>query len=242
MNDDLMKNPPNWGNDSLSSFINNFQENIHASFHNLKSEYGLLTEIDSTFLKLIENLNHSKEWFVVLFVIRAHSAYRMSASLALAGSATETFVLLRSIIENALYGFYLSNNIPSQEIWLQRHSDQQSMKKMKSEFTIAKMFEALSKIDNRQHQVAKMLYERTIDFGGHPNERAFTQNLSIDETENNINFEMVYLHGLTSSHLHSLKSLAQIGTCALSIFRLIFQHRFDIIGLTSELDHFQARL
>lgn len=48
--------PPKWATDDITKYLDTARDNCFATFHNLKPEYGKLSEIDGVFRKLIENL------------------------------------------------------------------------------------------------------------------------------------------------------------------------------------------
>ena len=77
---------------------------------------------------------------------------------------------------------------------------------------------------------AELLYERTIDHGAHPNERALMQMLQIAEKAEHVEFKAIYLEGDSDQLRLALKTTAQVGVCTLSLFRSIYRERFDILG------------
>ena len=86
------------------------------------------------------------------------------------------------------------------------------------------------------HQAAAALYERTIDYGAHPNERAILTNLKMEESEDYVKFDLKYLSGDDATYRACLKSTAQVGVCVLDIFSLIYRHRLELSGLADRLD------
>lgn len=96
--------------------------------------------------------------------------------------------------------------------------------------------------DETEGAVAKVLYERTIDSGAHPNELALMQALQMDKRADHIEFKSIYLDANSVSLLAALKTTAQVGVCTLSLFRLIYRERFDIMGVTDLLRHAKAGL
>ncbi len=97
-------------------------------------------------------------------------------------------------------------------------------------------------LDAAEGNVADALYERTIDYGAHPNERALMQSLKMDKGKDNAHFQVVYLAGNTSKLSLALRTCAQIGVCSLGIFRLVYKDRFDLVGLSHSLDNLRQGL
>lgn len=144
-------------------------------------------------------------------------------------------MVLRGCLENALYGLYVSRIPASQETWIRRHEDEKSKKAVKREFKIQNLLNVLKSEDDKLHHIANELYERTIDLGGHPNERAFLSVMKQSRDPSKITFDSAYLIGNEPALQLGLKSCAQIGICALSIFQRIYPERFDILGLSDLL-------
>jgi hypothetical protein len=87
-----------------------------------------------------------------------------------------------------------------------------------------------------------MLYERTIDFGAHPNERGVSGSTTFDESPGRTTFQAIYLHSDSLSLEHVIKTTAQIGLGALLIFERIFPQRFRILGIDANLEALRRAL
>ena len=228
--------PPDWGDDPLSAFIDNALHNIHATFHNLKPQYDLLKNIHLVFDSIVQNLDRSPEWFASFFLVRSHSAFLGGVRFSLSGAIPESYMVLRGCLENAFYGFYLHDDQGRQETWLRRHDDQKSKAKMRSEFTIRNVLDFIKKRDNGLYKISSDLYERTIDLGAHPNEKAFFSVMKQEKDNSKITFDSAYLIGNEPALQLSMKSSAQIGICSLSIFEKIYKTRFEILGLSYQIN------
>jgi len=151
-------------------------------------------------------------------------------------------MVYRGCLENALYGLYLSRTPASQETWLRRHDDEKSKKDVRREFKIQNLLKLLKSEDDKLHHAVNQLYERTIDLGGHPNERAFFSVMKQTKDPLKITFDSAYLIGNEAALQLGLKSCAQIGICALLIFQRIYPERFDILGLSDQLNSLKKGL
>lgn len=229
--------PPNgWSDDEITKFFDDLRNNTYATYANLQSRFQKLVEIDSAFRKLIEGLQYSQDWFAIFFLIRAHSNYLAAASLSSSGQMPEAYSVLRSCIENGLYGLYLSKNPNSRETWLRRHDNDSTKKRVRKEFKVGTLLKLFSSIDSKEGQIANTLYERTIDYGAHPNELALMQTLHIKKDPDNIKFGVSYTEDDSNKFQFALKTTAQIGVCVLGIYRFIYKERSDLIGLTDSLE------
>ena len=62
------------------------------------------------------------------------------------------------------------------------------------------------------------------------------QVLGMERRDGHIRFEVRYLSKGEEVALGAcLETTAQVGVCVLDLFRLVYRHRFDILGLTDEL-------
>jgi hypothetical protein len=234
--------PPDWDRDALSEFIETARHNTFATFVNLLREYSVLKNIHELYKYAIDNLINTPEWFAAFFLLRAHSAYLGGVRLAISGQCAETYMVLRGCIEAAIYGLYLSRNKNSQETWLSRHNNEESLKRVKKEFKIVNLFNFLKTVDPKNYNTATLLYERTIDYGAHPNELALTSLLKKTDEGDMIKFNLNYLSGYTPAFHLSLKTTAQVGLCSLYIFKNVYSDRFKILGLSEKLDKLTAGL
>ena len=186
--------PSGWGRDKLSDFIENANQNTIATFANLRPIFKKLQDIDGAFRKIVDNLDNTREWFEGLFLLRAHSSYLGAVRLSTSGQVPETYMVLRGCIENSLYGLYLHKKPEEREIWLKRHDDDESKRRVRRKFKITSMLDLLESSHASTSRVARELYEDTIDYGAHPNERTITSALRMKKEERVIRFDLtVYL-------------------------------------------------
>ena len=104
------------------------------------------------------------------------------------------------------------------------------------------MLKLAVELDTVEGGVARILYDRTIDSGAHPNELALMQTLQISEGANQIEFKSKYLDQDSFALSSALKTTAQVGVCALSLFRVVYPERFQIMGVTDLLHHIKGGL
>lgn len=225
-----------WGSDRLSQFVDLCQHNTIATFERIRPEYTRLQRVDELFHYLVGSLNNSRDWFPAFFVLRAHSAYLGGARLAVSGQVVEAYMVLRGCLEAGLYGLYLSRNSASTDVWARRHEDEASRRSCRNEFSTGRLMRSLERESPRVYTVANTLYERTIDSGAHPNERALLENMRRTETNDVVRFELLYVTADMSAIRAVMRTTAQVGVCALDIFRLIYRERMEITGLRRIVD------
>ena len=163
--------------------------------------------------------------------------------MAVSGQIPESYMVLRGILENALYGFYISVHPELLKIWLLRHDNAKSLRAVKKMFQIGLILDNLALANAGIGDITRTLYEQTIDSGAHPNEQSIMQVLDIEHEDDQVNFEIRYLSGADEPAFEAcLKTTARVGVCALDIFRIVFYERYKILGLTQELDNLKRDL
>lgn len=227
--------PPNWSSNEITRFLDASRTNEFATFANLPREVGRLIEIDRAFRQTIRAFDNSKNWFPGLFILRTHSNLLGACRLTWSGQLPESYALLRSALENALYGLYLSKNPSSQKTWLHREDSAHSKKKVKDEFKIGSLLKLATQVAPGEGKVARALYDRTIDLGAHPNELALMQTLKLARQPTHVQFSVSYLQGIGQPLQCALKTAAQVGVCTLSLFERILPERFAILGINQDL-------
>jgi hypothetical protein len=187
-------------------------------------------------------MDGTADFIASFFLVRSHSAYLAGVRLALSGQVPEAYMVLRGSIESALYGFYVARKPSVCEVWLRRDEDDAAKKKVIREFKVSNLFQVLELEDNKLKEIARLLYERTIDYGGHPNQQALLSVMKQQSKEAVTTFQSAYMIGNEPALKLCLKSCAQIGTCALSIMYLVFRERFDLLGASHELENLKKGL
>jgi hypothetical protein len=152
----------------------------------------------------------------------------------MAGQAPETFVLLRSCLEYSGYARLIHLNPTLDMVWLHRHNGDDAFKKMRNKFTATKVETAVQSIDPALGSLYNEMYNRSIDFGGHPNPKGVTASMIYDEGS-------IYLHGDDLILHHCLDSTARTGLCSLYVFQHILPAQFISLGIGKKLKELQLR-
>ena len=128
------------------------------------------------------------------------------------------------------------------EVWLRRHDDDASLQAVRNGFRHARVMGTLQCTDARLYEKMHLLYERTIDFGAHPNERAVTGSMKrVGETDSEA-YHHMYLHGDGVSLEQALKTTAECGLGSLLVFRFIFAERFALLGISEKMDRLRQSM
>lgn len=113
---------------------------------------------------------------------------------------------------------------------------------MKKEFTNGKLQKTIEKYDGGLLKVFDHLYERSIDFGGHPNQRGVVGSMRVTHDRDKALVTNVYLEGKGLSLDHALKTTAQTGICALRLLQFTMQPKFELLGVRAGIEQVQQGL
>lgn len=235
--------PPGWAIEPLSQFIQSAQENVYASFVHMQREYQTLSSIDSLFLDVPLSVPPDIEpvYKAQLFV-RSHSSYRTGCQLAMSGQNAECFSILRGCLEFALYALRMHGDKSIVGTWARQEDKPESKQQAKRAFQAVKLFEKLKAIDPELETTIRKLYDRTIDFGGHPTERSISSNQKLERRKTSIRVQQAQLNPTPLNVAHCMKTAAQIGCGSLSIFAHIYADKFKAKGMTEKLNQLRASL
>jgi len=234
--------PSSWAEDPLSEFIQDSFKNIFASFVHKKQEFNLLLKVHSVFRGISGNIDDFEDPFAPNFLHRSHSSFIASCRLSMSGQVAETFPQLRSCLEYALYALHINENPSLSKDWVRRHLNAESLIKSKQSFRHREVMDTLLHRDTALHRFLSDLYQRTIDFGGHPNELAVSSSYEWRQDSDTILVRNQFLHGDSAAIDHALISSAQIGLGSLLVFQLIFNERFDILDLHDTIESLKGAL
>jgi len=227
--------PNGWEADELSRFLEAAHHNRIASFATKKLAYGKLSSIDSCFLSISNDWLNPASLITPHLFVRAHSSFRAACEHALAGQLAEVFPLTRITLEYAAYALHLYDKPHLEEIWLKRHDSDAALRVVKNEFTIANIRNTITKYNQHGAKVFNNLYQRAIDFGGHPNEGALSTNLRSIESNERREYLQICMHGNGLQMDYGLKTTAQTGVCALETLQDVFKARFELRGIRQKL-------
>jgi len=168
---------PAWEGDPLSTFLSQAQWNEHVSVLKLPDIYALLRHVHAAFRQVttITEKEHHPNLLPTRFLMaRAHAAWLAAVRLGLSGQTVEGYPVIRAVIENSWYALHLAKDPnPSTRavIWLRRNDDAAAKAKCKTEFAISNVRATHASFHATAAAALQTLYDWTIEFGAHPNER-----------------------------------------------------------------------
>lgn len=235
--------PPRWGNDELTRFLKIATENGYATYVREKHFWPRLQQIDALYCRTAQNMDNTRDWFYTLFYFRAHSVWRAAIRLAISGQNPEAHILLRSCLENALYAFFIFNDKVSWKdtgsrfsIWRNREDSEEAAERCRNKFAGGAMKRELKARDQQLGSITEEIYAQAICYGAHPNVHGTLGNITLGDEGKTRRIETHYMNFDADSFKFSLKGACQAGLCNLLIFKIIFKERFDILGVSEEIE------
>ena len=80
------------------------------------------------------------------------------------------------------------------------------------------------------------LYQRAIDFGGHPNPHATFSAMNLEEHDGQAAMMTFAISKDSKIVEHGLKSTAQVGLTVLHVLMYVFKEKFELLGIRNEID------
>lgn len=170
-----------------------------------------------------------------MLLLRCHAALRAAAGEAMAGQVVESYRQCRGLMENAAYAVHIHRTPALAKVWLDRHVDDASFKASKAAFQRVKVVESVKRTNVHAAARFEQLYQRAIDFGGHPNERSVTGSMKMVEKPDRREMLAVMLHGDDIAFNTALKSVAQCAMVSLEMLQVVFNARFELLGVNAEM-------
>src|SRR5262249_27423399 len=228
---DLSSNP-----DNLIPFLELVVANQKANIAKFPAFYQLLRRVNICLSTAGKHLIGPKPIMTGLLFQRCQYAYKAAAGMALSGQAVEAFVMMRSCLEYAGYALAIFRDPELQAVFMGRHFSPEGMTEQKSKFRISEVRSTIASFDPRLAEVFQKFYDRSIDFGGHPNPHGIMSTVQMPENPIDQSFTALALTTDQKVLLHAMKSTAQVGLTALFIFQHIFKPKFELLGIREEMD------
>lgn len=168
-----------WANSKLTDHLKTAYQNIGVSYLRLRPYCEVVMKAAEIFEDadaLLSPTDHHSLIAAALFG-RSYACFIAAVRLSLSGQLSETSVLLRALLENALYAFHIATHPQLTTFWLDRHKNKSSEAKCKEVFRIASIWKALEARAPGLAKDTKKYYNTQIDRGAHPNERSVFPNL-----------------------------------------------------------------
>jgi hypothetical protein len=219
------RRPRAWQSDPLSEAIEGAFSNQLVTWEECRLEVLAIRAVDEAFLRAVshDEEDDAPEWR--LFLLRCHAHYRAAASLVLARQLNESMILIRAILESAVYGYRIVKSEAAFEAWRQRHDGHVNRKASKKLFVITGEQGILAEMRLEAPGVAdaiERMYEHSIDFGAHPNVLGVVSSLAQardGSSDDDRDFEYTTID--TGRVRREFVALASAGLVALAVFDVL---------------------
>jgi hypothetical protein len=161
---DLNASPNN-----LVAFFDLVAFNQKASIAKYPAQYELLRRVNICLSTAGKHLANANPLMCGVLCHRCQYAYKAAAGMSLSGQAVETFVMARSCLEYAGYALTIFNKPELEAVFTTRHVSAADMHAQKEAFRISEIRNVIESFDPQLAKIFNELYQRSIDFGGHPN-------------------------------------------------------------------------
>lgn len=208
--------------DLLAEFFEITRNSRAASANDLQAEYVDIQAVDGVFLNFLSDWTDPECFGAAPLVIRAHPTFRVAAQLVLSGQVPEAFMIIRGTLEGALYANHIDVTPNAFDIWIQRSESPDAKKRCMTEFSAKNVFASLRERHGPLGVAIGRLYERTIDFGAHPNQAAVTSSLEVQEHDAGVSYEHAYVTRDIGLLRLGARSLCQAGIMVLDALSLVF--------------------
>lgn len=219
----------------MSKFLQETHQQQYATFHNKREAMGRLIAIDDLFVRVSKGWLNPKTEIGAMLLLRCHAAARAASGEAMAGQVVESYRQCRGMMENAAYAVHIHRNPDLAKVWLDRHVDGAGMKASKAAFQHVQIMQSVRAANVHAADRFEMFYQRSIDFGGHPNERSVTGSMKMVDQTDRREMLAVMLHGDDLAFNASLKSVAQCAMVSLEMLQVVFNARFELLGINAAM-------
>jgi hypothetical protein len=235
--------PKDWGQSELTKFFELLEEQTLASFAGLPDWFGILIRIDQSVTERAPTFFHEidppRRTSAKLFM-RCFGTYRAVVRLSVSGQLFEATVLMRSLLESAVYAWICCESEQHRKAWEDRGDGDLERKLAKKLFSWKDLLKMLE--GNNEDLAARISdeYDQLIDHGAHPNVDGLALSADVKQL-NHDKYEIitVFSHGREAVLLAILDLLRCMHYVCQLLF-LVIKERLQILGLDAEFSKTSA--
>lgn len=229
--------PVNWGKCELTRFLEQLEVQTLASFASLPDWFGILIRIDQSVTERASTFFHEidqpRRVSVKLFM-RCFATYRAAVRLAVSGQMFEATILMRSLLESAVYAWVCSTSETHRKAWEERSCGDAERKLSRKLFAWVDLLKLLETTNKNLAERISDEYDLLIDHGAHPNVDGLTLSSDIKQLAND-KYEIitVFAHG-REAVLLSILDLLRCMSYVCQLLYMVIKERIEILGLDAE--------
>jgi hypothetical protein len=220
---------------SLEDFFDELYSTQRANRALFRQWYAIIDQIDDCFVRAGIDLLNPKPFVAGILLDRCNYAFKTAAGMALAGQVVEVHLVLRALLEYAGYSLLICETPVLQSVFLDRHGSESEMRTSRKAFTIGNVREAVARYDLQLATLYDDLYQRTIDFGAHPNPHATFASAELRKHDGNAFVKTFAISDDPLMLEFALKSTAQAGLASLYVLEHVFKGKFELLGIDRDM-------
>lgn len=228
---------------SLDRFLEVLPKNQLANRARFPDQYQIIQQIDHCFVTAGKHLSYLKPVLVGPLFLRSQYAFKTAAGMTLAGQVAESFVMTRSCLEYAGYALaifadqHLAGVPTREEVFVNRNVDDESLKAQKAEFQVSRIRAIILNYDQKLAENFKLLYDRSIEYGGHPNPYGVLTAMKMETKDDQLtSITTLALTDDPTITMFAMQNVAQVGLTSLCIFQILCEAKFELLGIRAEMD------
>lgn len=229
--------PKHWGESELTKFLANLEQQILASFAGLPEWFDILIRIDQSVTEKAPTFFHEidspRRTSGNLFM-RCFATYRAAVRLSVSGQLFEATVLMRSLLESAVYAWVCSVSDERRRAWEERGVGDEGRKISKKLFKWRDLLHLLEGANKDLAARISDMYDHLIDYGAHPNVDGLALSADVKHLgQDKYEIITVFAHGREAVLLAILDLLRCMHYVCELLF-MVIKERLQILGLDAE--------
>lgn len=210
---------------SLVDYFEASRSQIFATHQACADGVSLINDLDVSFAALMRCFNNLPKQLCTsaLMYTRAFATFRIAARSAMAGELYETFVLSRSVLESAVYGFACALSQEVQRAWRDRALSDHARQNARNVFQWKKLKGLLNDSNQDLAERVNRFYQDLIDQGAHPNsEGLYLSNDVLRDSAGGLTVTTIVSHGKEGVML-AIVQLLVLGVFVLELSQQTFE-------------------
>lgn len=229
--------PNGWRDSELTKFLAVLEEQALASFAGLPEWFGILIRVDQSVTEKASTFFHeidpSRRTSVKLFM-RCFATYRGAVRLSVSGQLFEATVLMRSLLESAVYAWVCCVSDQHRSAWEERGSGDKERRAARKLFVWADLLKMLKGANQALAERISNEYDQLIDHGAHPNVDGLALSSDIRPLgQDKYEIVTVFAHG-RDAVLVAILDLLRCMHYVCQLLFMVIKERLQILGLDAE--------
>lgn len=231
--------PVDWGTNPLTTFLAALEDQVLATFVNARPLVQVLIDFDAAFVMRATGMFEKTKLgdaAAPLLAVRALSLQRAAVRLIMSGQLYESKVVLRALVESAMYAWAVHTDDNTRNIWERRDESDADKKAARNRFAWRDLKTRLCGTSPEVGSEISELYDRLIDFGAHPNIGGIVDASWIEEVPRGGKRIMTaFMSGDAEALERGLRELIRVTKSAFEVLVLTFPQQAAALDLVEPI-------